>query len=99
MAEVNTLKEAVSDVTDLQDASLTPGSIELILGSDFTGLTAQPAPPPSATPTGLQSATPNPSASPSPSPGVSGLAASNGGITAAAPCASDSSAFAGPESP
>jgi LCP family protein required for cell wall assembly len=107
MAEVNTLKEAISDVTDLPVAGLTPGTVELILGSDFTGLTAPPSgtptglqsPTPSATPTGLQSATPNPSASPSPSPGVSGLAASNGGITAAAPCASDSSAFAGPESP
>jgi LCP family protein required for cell wall assembly len=98
MAEVNTLKEAISDVTDLQDASLTPGTIELILGSDFTGLTVQPAPTPSATPTGLQSATPNPSASPSQSPGVSGLAASNGGITAAVPCTSDGSAFAGPDS-
>jgi LCP family protein required for cell wall assembly len=107
MAEVNTLKQAISDVTDLQDASLTPGTVELILGSDFTGLTAQTSPSPSVSPAGQQSATPNPSVSPtgsptgSPSPtqGVTGLAAANGGITAAAACASDSPAFAGPESP
>jgi len=103
MAEVNTLKATLSDVTDLKDASLTPGTIELILGSDFTGLTAQASPSPSVTPTVQQSGSPNPTVSPtgSPSPtqGVTGLAASNGGITAAAACASDGSAFAGPESP
>jgi hypothetical protein len=103
MAEVNTLKQAISDVTDLQDASLTPGTVDLILGSDFTGLKAQTSPSPSVSPAGQQSATPNPSVSPtgSPSPtqGVTGLAAANGGITAAAACASDSPAFAGPESP
>ena len=105
IAEVNTLKAALSNVTDLKDASLTPGTIELILGSDFTGLTAQPSqsPSPFVSPTVQQSGSPNPAASPagSPSPtqGVTGLAASNGGITAAAACASDGSAFAGPESP
>ena len=99
MAEVNTLKQAISDVADLKDASLTPGTIELILGSDFTGLTAQPSPSPSVSPTVQQSGSPNPAASPSPTQGVTGLAASNGGITAAAACASDGSAFAGPESP
>ncbi len=101
MAEVNTLKQELSSVTDLQDASLTPGTIELILGSDFTSL--KPATPTvQATATPAVSATPASSASPSPSAGasgVAGLAQSNGGITAAANCASDGSAFAGPLSP
>jgi hypothetical protein len=97
LAEVNTLKKELSNVTDLQDASLKPGTVELILGSDFTSLNpkvsssaAQPSP--TSSPSASVSA--SPSTSPSAS-GVTGLAQSNGGITAAAPCASDSSAFAG----
>ncbi len=97
IAEVNTLKQAVSDVTDLQDASLSPGTIELILGSDFAGLTAQASPSPSVSPAAQQSGSPSPTASPSPTEGVTGLAAANGGITAAAACASDGPAFAGPD--
>ncbi|HEX2820888.1 MAG TPA: LCP family protein [Streptosporangiaceae bacterium] len=95
LAEVNTLKKELSQVTDYQDASLKPGTVELILGSDFTGLnpqTSAAAAQPSPTP----SASPSPSASAS---GISSLAQSAGGITAAAPCVSDSSAFAGPLSP
>jgi hypothetical protein len=101
LAEVNTLKKELSGVTDLEDASLKPGIVELILGSDFTGLnpkTSSSAVPPSPT----SSLSASPSASPSTSPSsssVTGLAQSTGGITAAAPCASDSSAFAGPLSP
>ena len=38
MAAVNTLEQQLADVTTLQDSSLTPGTVELILGSDFTGL-------------------------------------------------------------
>ena len=53
----------------------------------------------SATPAAQQaSAGASPSASAS-SSGVSNLAQSNGGITAAAACTADSSAFAGPLSP
>jgi len=100
MAAVNTLKQELTNVTTLQDKTLTPGTVELILGSDFTALA-------SATPsTSASSATPGTSVSPgaSPSPSASGstvanLAQSNNGITAAASCASDSSAFAGPLSP
>jgi LCP family protein required for cell wall assembly len=101
LAEVNTLKKELSGVTDLRDASLKPGTVELILGSDFTGLNPK---------TSSSAAQPSPSASPSVSPSaspstgpssssVTGLAQSTGGITAAASCASDSSAFAGPLSP
>jgi hypothetical protein len=103
MAAVNTLKKQLTNVTNLQDSALTPGTVELILGSDFTGLVSQN---PAASATSSTSATPGASASPaaSASPGASGsavasLAQNNNGITAAASCASDSSAFSGPLSP
>jgi LCP family protein required for cell wall assembly len=105
IAEVNTLEKEISDVTVLQVTSLTPGTVELILGSDFAGLRPQsspapaPAGQPSQTPSAQSSATPTaqPSASASASSsGTAGLAQSSSGITAAAACASDSSAFAGP---
>jgi LCP family protein required for cell wall assembly len=109
-AAVNTLKQELTNVTDLQDSTLAPGTVELILGSDFTGLSPQDSPvTASATPSASASATAtgsggSPTASGSASPSASGsavanLAQSNGGITAAASCASDSSAFAGPLSP
>jgi LCP family protein required for cell wall assembly len=112
IAEVNTLKQEISNVTDLQDASLAPGTVDLILGSDFTGLTSlasatQPTPTPAsssspgATSSGAASsgatssgATPSASAS-----SIESLAQADGGITAAAACASDGSAFSGPLSP
>jgi LCP family protein required for cell wall assembly len=99
-AAVNTLKEQLTNVTGLLDASVPAGTVELILGSDFTGLVSQgPAASPSATPAATGSPAASPSPGPSPSVSVSGLAAASGGITAAAACASDSSAFSGPLSP
>jgi LCP family protein required for cell wall assembly len=95
LGQVNTLEQQLSHVTDKLDASLAPGSIELILGADFTGLT-----PASASATASTTPSTSPTASPSASPsGLGGLASSNGGITAAAACTSDGSAFAGPLSP
>jgi LCP family protein required for cell wall assembly len=91
MAAVNTLRAELTGVTVEQDTSLTPGTIELILGSDYTGLTPQAG----ATP----SPSPSASASPSSSSAVSDLAQQDNGITAAASCTSDSTAFAGPLSP
>ena len=83
--------------------------MELILGSDFTGLAPLRPPavpsPSVASPSAPAPGSPAPAgASPAASPSASGsavadLAQSNGGITAAASCASDSSAFAGPLSP
>jgi LCP family protein required for cell wall assembly len=110
MAAVNTLKKELTNVTDLRDTSLAPGTIELILGADFTGLTSQtPSGSSSATPTaqpsqaaGSQTPGAQPSASASPSASgsaVASLAQKNGGITAAAACTSDAAAFAGPLSP
>jgi LCP family protein required for cell wall assembly len=105
MAAVNTLKRELTNVTSLRVASLTPGTVELIVGSDFTGLapeTGQSPQTPATSVTPQASATPTvqPSSGTSPSAsGVAGLAQSNGGITAAAACTADSSAFAGPLSP
>jgi LCP family protein required for cell wall assembly len=108
---VNTLKKELAGVTVRQVPALTPGTIQLIIGSSYTGLTADPppsassasssSPPPSppatsspagASPTVSGSASPSPSAAPS---GIGALAQSNGGITAAASCASDANAFSG----
>jgi hypothetical protein len=116
MAAVNTLKQQLTNVTGLQVSSLTPGTVVLILGSDFTELTpvAQPSASGSASASGSPSASgsagasgnasasgsPSASASPSPSgSAVASLAQNNNGITAAASCASDGSAFSGPLSP
>ena len=104
MPAVNTLMKQLTNVTSLQVPSLTPGTVDLILGSDFTGL-APRAPQATATPaTGTASASAGTSAGASPSAsasasGVVGLAQTNGGITAAAACTADSSAFSGPLSP
>jgi len=116
LAAVNTLEKELTHVTTLQVASLTPGTVDLILGSDFAGLVPQtpetaqspatqqvsatPAVQPTPTASGATPAASgaSPAASAS-SSGVAGLAQSNGGITAAAACNSDSSAFAGPLSP
>jgi LytR cell envelope-related transcriptional attenuator len=104
MAAVNTLKSELTNVTALRVASLAPGTVELILGSSFTGLAPQT--PPSGTTPAVQSFSPatspasspaSPSASASAS-GVTGLAGANG-ITAAAACTADSGAFSGPLSP
>ena len=102
MAAVNTLKKELTHVTSLRVASLTPGTVDLILGSGFTGLAPSPVTQvtsqASATPSAQQASAASPSASAS-SSGVASLAQSNGGITAAAACTSDSSAFAGSLSP
>jgi LCP family protein required for cell wall assembly len=103
MVAVNTLKQELTNVALLRVPSLVPGTVDLIVGSDFTGLaprrphdtqTAQ-APGATATPAGQPSRSPGASPSASAS-GVAGLAQSHGGITAAAACSADSPAFAGP---
>jgi LCP family protein required for cell wall assembly len=101
LPEADTLAKQLTSVTLKRDPALAPGTIELILGSDYTALA--PAAAASASPAAASTvpgtgatATPSPSASNSE---VSGLAASSGGINAAASCGSDASAFAGPLSP
>ena len=101
---MNTLKKELTDVTSRQVPSLTPGTVDLILGSDFTGLVpAAQNPQATASPSAgasqaSSSASPSAAASASAS-GVASLAQSNGGITAAAACSADSAAFSGPLSP
>jgi LCP family protein required for cell wall assembly len=94
MAEVNTLKQVIPDVIVQQDTSLTPGTIDLIVGSTFTGLITSATTGASASPSASASASPSASAGT-----VSNLAASNNGINASATCQSDAGAFAGPLSP
>lgn len=73
MAAVNTLKQELADVTTLRVASLTPGTVNLILGSSFTGLVPKtpeiPKTPQAGTTTAaspaVQSSPPSSSASPS----------------------------------
>ncbi len=109
-AAVNTLKAQLASVTTVQDATLTPGTVDLILGSDYTGLSPASTAASASSASASTAASPNTSASAGASgqasssasasgSAVSGLAAANGGITAAASCASDSSAFACPLSP
>jgi hypothetical protein len=68
MPAVNTLMKQLTNVTSLQVSSLTPGTVDLILGSDFTGLAPQ-APHATATP-----ATGSPQASAGASPSASASA-------------------------
>lgn len=82
---VNTLKSRLSNVQVQQDSTLTPGTINLIIGSSFTSVSATPTP------------TPAPSASSTPSVAALGQAA--GGITANTNICSNQSAFIGPDSP
>jgi LCP family protein required for cell wall assembly len=84
MPAVNTLKSVVPDVQVVQDSSLTAGTVDLIVGSDFSAL--NPAPSASSSP------------SPSSSPSVTSVGAADGAITANTRICSDQSAFAGPDS-
>jgi hypothetical protein len=45
---VNTLKSRLSSVQVVQDSTLTPGTITLIVGSSFTSVSATPTPSPSS---------------------------------------------------
>ncbi len=96
MAAVNTLKQELTNVTDLQDASLTPGTVELILGSDFTGLKQPGQAPPRRRPQPIRLDHPHRVTQPQRlRHRHRHLAQSNDGITAAASCSADSSAFTG----
>jgi LCP family protein required for cell wall assembly len=83
MAAVNTLKAVVPNVQVDQDSSLTPGTVVLIIGSDFSSL--NPAP--------------SSSTSPSATPSVTAVGASDGAIKANTRICTDQSAFEGPDTP
>ena len=88
LPEVNTLKAAVSGATVKQDTAVPPGTITLIVGSNFNGLSsANPSASPSAS-------SPSASASPSPSSSAGNLTKTYGGITGSTNICHDSAAFA-----
>jgi LCP family protein required for cell wall assembly len=99
MPEVNTLKKQLTDVTTQEDTGLAPGTLELILGSDFTALVPDPSASPSPSSSPSSAVSPSPSASPSSASQIDSLAQADGGITASASCTSDAQAFSGPLSP
>jgi LCP family protein required for cell wall assembly len=82
---VNTLKAHLSNVQVTQDSTLTPGTVVLILGSSFNGLSSQSTTPPSTS-------------SPSSSPSVASVSAADGGLSGDSNICSDQAAFAGPDS-
>src|SRR5256886_2157844 len=100
MPAVNTLMKQLTNVTSLQVPSLTPGTVDLILGSDFTGLAPQSPQATTTSATGASQASSgaSPSASASAS-GIASLAQSNGGITPAAARTADKSALSRPPRP
>jgi LCP family protein required for cell wall assembly len=79
---VDTLKAVVPNAQVEQESSLTPGTVVLIIGSDFASV--NPAP--------------SPSSSPSSTPSVTAVGASDGAIKANTRICTDQSAFAGPDS-
>ncbi len=81
LAAVNTLKAQLINVKVVQDGSLTPGTITLIVGSTYTGLKAVTA---------------KSSATAASTPSVSKLSSSDGAITANVGICKDQAAFAGP---
>jgi LCP family protein required for cell wall assembly len=82
MAAVNTLKPLIPNVVVEQNSSLTPGTIELIVGSSFSGLNTQPAP----------------AKSPGPAPSVASVSTTDGALSGSTKICQDQAAFAGPDS-
>ena len=91
MPLVNTLKAQLSSVQTQKVPGLTPGTIDLIIGSTFTGLN------------GSSSASSSPSPGSSASPGSTSAGhlskSSYGGINGSTNICSDSGAFTGPDNP
>lgn len=79
----DTLQQQLTSVTVQHTAGVAPGTVTLILGSDFTGLAPQSG-----------SGQPK-----KPSQSVSNLATSYGGITGNVSCSGDTAVFQGPNSP
>jgi LCP family protein required for cell wall assembly len=81
---VTTLKQQIPSVTVREIPGLVPGTLDLVIGSSFTTLAAQPSPAPTH---------------PAKAPSVGSLATTYGGITGGTSCKSDAGAFSGPLSP
>ncbi len=94
MTDVNTLKAALGSekVQTQQDPNLTPGTVDLIIGTDFTGVST----------TGSPSGSPSSSPSSSSSSGAQNPQNINkkyGGINAETNICKDKNAFTGPDNP
>jgi LCP family protein required for cell wall assembly len=89
MPMVNTLKAQLGSVQVQQVPGLSPGTIDLIIGSTFTGLNGSSS----------ASSSPSPGASASPSSSAGHLSKSYGGINGSTNICSDSGAFTGPDNP
>jgi hypothetical protein len=83
---VETLEHQLSDVTVQQDPSLTAGTIDLVIGSSYQGLVASPSPSPTPSTASISSL-------------ARKLKADGDSLNGDASCRSDTSAFAGPNSP
>jgi LCP family protein required for cell wall assembly len=80
LPQARTMAAQVPGATLHADPAVTAGTVELILGSSFTGLATTPTPAASATPAAT--------------PSVGSLAQNFGGITGNATCRTDAGAFA-----
>jgi LCP family protein required for cell wall assembly len=89
MGAVSTLKAQIPGAQTEQDTALTPGTLQLIIGSSFSGVSS------SSSSSGTPAATP----STSPSPSVSSVAASDGAVSGDVGICTDQGAFSGPNSP
>jgi LCP family protein required for cell wall assembly len=86
-----TLAAQVPGATLRQDATVTAGTVELVIGANFSSLASQGG---TTAPPGTAGTTPGTSPSPSPSgPSLGSLAKTFGGITGNANCQTDSKAF------
>jgi LCP family protein required for cell wall assembly len=98
LAAARTLQRLVSDSRLVLNPGLQPGTVQLILGSTFSGLQTSEnsaATSPAVSPTA--GTIPGPTASPSSSSGLAGLTQQYGGISGNVAICSDSGAFAGPD--
>jgi hypothetical protein len=81
---VTTLKQQIPSVKVRKITGLAPGTLDLIIGSSFTTLAAQPSPAQTHH---------------AKTQSVGSLATTYGGITGGTSCKSDAGAFSGPLSP
>jgi LCP family protein required for cell wall assembly len=86
-AAASALKQVLPNAEVRQLSGITAGTLDLILGSDFTGLKSA-----SASPSGPASSTSSP-------PGLSNVTKTYGGITGNTNICKDSGAFTGPDVP
>ncbi|MGO8885413.1 MAG: LCP family protein [Streptosporangiaceae bacterium] len=97
LGAARTLSRQLADVTVRRSRALTPGTLELIVGSAFRGLTARAAPGRSALAAPSAAASPSAQSAAKRHSPVSDLTQTYGGITGNANVCHDTTAFAGPD--